>query len=271
MRAGEPIGTRWTPAIKAEIKRSRVGVTRQLVVRRRSLLLLLLLWELVSRGPSTLHLHGVKEHCLDRLCRRPSTQRRRRSGQRSSSAPLLSVGPQASCVLPHRGLPAWLPCPGRLCPASKQLRPDTLDLHLSMHCPFTGRPPFVDPNSLTPETPCARCARLLRSERERDLQRGQQQRARLPGRGLPRLGGRGAESQSRPHRHPAHRWLAPPPCMRHCFPRVANTLLHAFCCTGAAGWCSAARTALQGVRGSLGSWAVGHVLQEEAQPETESS
>ena len=32
-RAGEPIGTRWTPAIKAEIKRSRVGVTRQLVVR----------------------------------------------------------------------------------------------------------------------------------------------------------------------------------------------------------------------------------------------
>ena len=32
--AGEPIGTRWTPAIKAEIKRSRVGVTRAIVVRR---------------------------------------------------------------------------------------------------------------------------------------------------------------------------------------------------------------------------------------------
>ncbi|KAK9825130.1 hypothetical protein WJX81_001833 [Elliptochloris bilobata] len=29
--AGEPIGTRWTPAIKAEIKRSRVGVTRAIV------------------------------------------------------------------------------------------------------------------------------------------------------------------------------------------------------------------------------------------------
>lgn len=29
---GEPISTRWTPAIKAEIKQSRVGVTRTLVV-----------------------------------------------------------------------------------------------------------------------------------------------------------------------------------------------------------------------------------------------
>jgi hypothetical protein len=30
--AGEPIGTRWTPEVKAEIKRSRVGVTTKLVV-----------------------------------------------------------------------------------------------------------------------------------------------------------------------------------------------------------------------------------------------
>ncbi len=30
---GEPISSRWTPAIKTEIKQSRVGVTRQLVVR----------------------------------------------------------------------------------------------------------------------------------------------------------------------------------------------------------------------------------------------
>lgn len=30
--AGEPIGTRWTPEIKAEIKRSRLNVTRSVVV-----------------------------------------------------------------------------------------------------------------------------------------------------------------------------------------------------------------------------------------------
>ncbi len=30
VRAGEPIATRWTPEIKAEVKRSRVAVTSQL-------------------------------------------------------------------------------------------------------------------------------------------------------------------------------------------------------------------------------------------------
>ena len=31
--AGEPISTRWTQAVKAEIKQSRIAVTRQVVVR----------------------------------------------------------------------------------------------------------------------------------------------------------------------------------------------------------------------------------------------
>ena len=50
-----------------------------------------------------------------------------------------------------------------------------------------------------------RKCRLLRYERHGHVQRGQQQRERLPGRGLPRVGGRGAQGQDGPHRHPARR------------------------------------------------------------------
>ena len=171
--AGEPISTRWSEGLKREIKRSRVGLTQQLVVSQEHSLTAL------SRLDPRSLLQSIDTHDNCALSR-------------------CGMAAIRECAAPYAALSvAWTKHQESELVSACAQAVLSAGVCLELICHAAGGHQLPASGGAPQSPVLSFCGGLLRQQPEPDLQRGQQQRQRLPGRGLPGVGSCSAGSTDR--------------------------------------------------------------------------